>query len=459
MKTAMKTLLPFIVTLVLAPSVLANFHVMQIEQVIVSVDGNTSAQAIQLRMRAAGQNVVSSSTVRVWDAAGANPVVVLNIAANVSVSTVGSRVLLATAAFTTAMQAVSPGFAPDFTIANPIPVSYLAAGRLTFEADGGTIYWSLAWGGAAYTGSHTGSTQNDADGNFGPAFGQGLPTTGRQGVLFTGVATALSTTNLANYALSANPATVTKNRGTCLVIGTPQEIGVEQPAGTNLTDGTASVAFGSVAPGGNSSKVFTIKNTGTSDLTGLGITFDGSHAADFSVTASPTAPVTGPAGSTTFTIRFAPVAAGARTAALHIASNDTDENPFDIALTGTGLTAQESWRNTFFGITTNTGNAADTFDFDNDGLLNLIEYGFGLNPTLGTSLQLPLGQRVGANFVFSFTQPAGVSGITYGAERSTTLIAPDWQAVSDTGTPPQHTFSTPIGGDTRLFMRLKVTSP
>ncbi|MCX6865478.1 MAG: choice-of-anchor D domain-containing protein, partial [Verrucomicrobia bacterium] len=297
------------------------------------------------------------------------------------------------------------------------------------------------------------------DGNFGPAFGQGLPTTGRQGVLFTGLASALSTTNAANYALSADPATVVRNNGTSYVIGTPQEIAVEQPVGNNLVDGTARVAFGSVAPANNSNKTFTIKNTGNADLTGLGITIDGPNAADFSVTASPTAPVTGPTGSTTFTVRFAPAAAGAKTAALHIASNDANENPFDIALTGTGLTSLETWRNTWFGTTTNTGNAADTFDFDNDGLVNLLEYAFGLNPQLGTSLQVPQAQRVANDLVISFTQPAGVSGIIYGAEWSTTLAPLDWHAITDTGLAPQHSFSVPTGGKIMLFMRLVVTNP
>ncbi|MDZ4288269.1 MAG: choice-of-anchor D domain-containing protein [Prosthecobacter sp.] len=455
----MKPLLSILAAVMLAPSAFASFHFMQIEQVIGSVDGNPAAQAIQLRMRSSGQNQVQNSQIRVWDAAGANPVLLLNISASVPVNTAGSRVLLATAAFTTAVQATTPGFAPDFTLANPIPVSYLAAGRLTFEADAGTIYWSLAWGGAAYTGSHTGVTQNDANGNFGPAFGQGLPTTGRQGLLFQGTFGAQSTTNAADYALSADPATVTKNSGTSYIISPPPEIGVEQPAGNGLADGLASVAFGGVAPGSNISKVFTIKNTGETDLTGLGIAIDGAHPDDYTVTANPMAPVTGPAGSTTFTVRFAPTATGTRTAALHIASNDADENPFDIGLTGTGLTAQESWRNTWFGTTSNSGDAADLFDFDQDGLVNLIEFAFGLNPTLGTSLQLPPGQRVTNDFVISFAQPAAVTGITYGAEWSTTLAPADWHAISDAGAGSQHLFSTPISGNGPLFMRLKVTSP
>lgn len=127
--------------------------------------------------------------------------------------------------------------------------------------------------------------------------------------------------------------------------------------------------------------------------------------------------------------------------------------PFSVSI----LTALEQWRQTFFGITTNTGNAADTSDFDGDGLPNLIEFAFGLDPTAGSSLALPQGQIIGGNFVISFTQPAGVSGITYGAESSINLT--DWLPVSDTGTGAQHVFSTPIGASEHLFMQLVVTSP
>ncbi|MCX6872186.1 MAG: choice-of-anchor D domain-containing protein, partial [Verrucomicrobia bacterium] len=117
-------------------------------------------------------------------------------------------------------------------------------------------------------------------------------------------------------------------------IVTAPEIAVEQPAGTGLVDGSATVAFGSVATGFNASLVFTIRNSGSADLTGLGLTIDGANPGDFTVTASPTTPVIA-GGSTTFTVRFAPTAVGTRTANLHLASNDADENPFDITLNGT----------------------------------------------------------------------------------------------------------------------------
>ena len=118
--------------------------------------------------------------------------------------------------------------------------------------------------------------------------------------------------------------------------GLAPEIAVEDDAGANIADG-GSKSFGSVNVGSSTSISFTIKNTGNANLTGLSITKDGSHPADFSITANPTAPVAGPSGSTTFTVQFTPSTRGTRTAVIRIANNDSNENPFDINLTGTGL--------------------------------------------------------------------------------------------------------------------------
>jgi N-acetylneuraminic acid mutarotase/uncharacterized membrane protein len=121
--------------------------------------------------------------------------------------------------------------------------------------------------------------------------------------------------------------------------GLATEIVVEQPVGTNVSDG-GNKSFGSVLLGSSASLTFTIKNIGNLDLTGLSITKDGANADEFTITAAPTAPVAGPAGSTTFTVQFTPTALGSRSAAIHIASNDADENPFDIQLTGTGTSPE-----------------------------------------------------------------------------------------------------------------------
>ena len=83
----------------------------------------------------------------------------------------------------------------------------------------------------------------------------------------------------------------------------------------------------------------TIRNAGQAPLTGLSISISGTDASDF-IASTPAASL-GPDESTTFQIVFTPGAAGSRAATLHVASNDTDETSFNIALTGNGVTFPE----------------------------------------------------------------------------------------------------------------------
>jgi hypothetical protein len=194
-----------------ASPALASFHLMKIEQVIGGVAGDATQQAIQLRMRADDQNFLAGqSRIVAYDAAGANPVTIIAFAANVPVGLQGRRVLVVSSAFAAAQTAIDE----DFVMTNVIPSSYLTAGRLTFETVTGDVLWSLAWGGAGYTGSHTGLTFNDADGNFGPAFGAALPSSGTDALNFSAPdasGSAASTTNLADYAVTTGAATFTNN--------------------------------------------------------------------------------------------------------------------------------------------------------------------------------------------------------------------------------------------------------
>lgn len=190
-----------------APAV-ASFHFMQIEQIIGGYCGDPSAQAVQLRMRFAGQNFVSGSRLVAHDAAGENPVILIAFPGNVNGSAAGSRILAATADFVAA-----GGPEPDFVLDNPIPPAYLPAGKLTFETGAGLVYWSVAWGGASYTGGNTGSTTNDVDGDFNPPFPGVHPYSGNIALRFTGKAGAQSTNNADDYALSVSPATFTNNDG------------------------------------------------------------------------------------------------------------------------------------------------------------------------------------------------------------------------------------------------------
>jgi glucose/arabinose dehydrogenase len=191
----------------------ASFHFMQIEEVIGGVNGDTTAQAIQLRMRSSGQNFVTGTQIIAVDAAGNNPITVATLTSDVG-SGAGGRILIATANFTN--YEATP-IAADFTMNNPIPASYLAAGRLRYQR-GAAIYWSVSWGGSAYTGPNTGTTDNDADGNFGPPFAGALPSTTTSALLFNGASSAPSTNNAADYSVTSGAATFTNNAGSSTVV-------------------------------------------------------------------------------------------------------------------------------------------------------------------------------------------------------------------------------------------------
>lgn len=118
--------------------------------------------------------------------------------------------------------------------------------------------------------------------------------------------------------------------------GFAPEINVYQPKG-ELNDGRTARSFGSVKVSkSGATRKFTIKNTGTSNLLNLAIRKEGRQQQDFII--GPLGKTTLPRGaSTSFTVTFKPTARGPRNAAIHIRSNDADENPFDIKLTGTGV--------------------------------------------------------------------------------------------------------------------------
>ncbi|MEK6642841.1 MAG: thrombospondin type 3 repeat-containing protein [Planctomycetota bacterium] len=141
-----------------------------------------------------------------------NPIVIIDFATNVTNDSQGDRIfIVSTNMGEVVVPPLSTTGATDFTMTNLIPPTYFAAGSLTFEDDSGLVYWRVSWGGGGYTGSTTGSTTNDADGNFG-VFPNALPTTGAQSLKFTGASSAQSTTNAADYQLITTGVVYTNNR-------------------------------------------------------------------------------------------------------------------------------------------------------------------------------------------------------------------------------------------------------
>ena len=130
---------------------------------------------------------------------------------------------------------------------------------------------------------------------------------------------------------------------------------------------------------------------------------------------------------------------------------------------GSPLSPIETWRQSHFGTTANSGSAADTADPDGDGLPNLVEYATGTDPQSFGASALSLG-RSGSFLTLTYTRIADTS-LTYTVEGSSDLSGA-WTAVSAAGNPStgvQNTAGSVTITDTvsvdapgRRFLRLKV---
>jgi hypothetical protein len=116
------------------------------------------------------------------------------------------------------------------------------------------------------------------------------------------------------------------------------EMNVKQST-VDIPDGTGSYSFTSLAVGGSEETSFTIENTGDQSLALGGspiVSIGGTSADQFSVTVQPASNSLAAGGTATFTVRFAPTNAGTKTAAVSIANDDSDEDPYDFAISGVG---------------------------------------------------------------------------------------------------------------------------
>jgi hypothetical protein len=91
--------------------------------------------------------------------------------------------------------------------------------------------------------------------------------------------------------------------------------------------------FGDVKVGENSDQIFTISNTGNADLDVNATTIGGANVGEFSIIDGGAFTVA-PNATCDITVRFSPTSTGNKTATLVIASNDPDENPLIVALSG-----------------------------------------------------------------------------------------------------------------------------
>jgi len=126
------------------------------------------------------------------------------------------------------------------------------------------------------------------------------------------------------------------------------------------------------------------------------------------------------------------------------------------------LSALANWRQVWYGSSTNSGDAADGADPYKTGLANLLVFAFfgpNQNPIQARISNLPRPQVVGGRLTYSFSAPSGVSGISYSAEWSDSLLSNDWHNIPDMGSGVQHIFSVDLNNNIRRFTRLRIISP
>jgi len=231
-------------------------------------------------------------------------------------------------------------------------------------------------------------------------------------------------------------------------LSTP-EIAVEQPAATDLTDGVSSIAFGSVAVGQNASRTFTVRNFGGSSLTISGITIDNATAGAGFTASNPAQSTLAVDESTTFTVQFAPTTSGAKTAQLHIASNDADEASFDLTLTGSVLNNTPTISdiaNLNINPSTTTSAIPFTIGDVETAASSLLVTGTSNNQTLVPNASIVLGGS-GTNRTVTITPAAGKTGVA----TITISVSDGTASVSDT-------FVLDVNPDTTA-PTLKLTAP
>jgi hypothetical protein len=135
-----------------------------------------------------------------------------------------------------------------------------------------------------------------------------------------------------------------------------------------------------------------------------------------------------------------------------IATNDFGER---VSVAGSfrtlpNLAGYEGWRR-LYGVSDRFG------DSDGDGIANVMEYAFNLNPTRRNQpIELPAPTLYGDRWLLHYVRPSNVTDVSIGAEWSNNLSG--WNNITDMGEGTEHIFWSPLhaGATGSLFVRWKV---
>ncbi|PKQ46519.1 choice-of-anchor D domain-containing protein [Confluentibacter flavum] len=197
---------------------------------------------------------------------------------------------------------------------------------------------------------------------------------------------------------------------------------VDGDSSPSLTDNTD---FGTIYVGSPTTKTFTIQNTGNASLSLTDVSpyiaISGANASDFSVTVIPN-PTIASAGSTTFSIQFNPASAGVKTATLSIANNDSNENPYNFNITGTGAVPTPEIKVMGGSVLTEivdgdtTPQSADGTSFGNVNMGNSLEKIFTIDNTAGTAdltiSSITLSNTTNFSITTAYSTPVTSGGTT-----------------------------------------------
>jgi autotransporter-associated beta strand protein len=128
----------------------------------------------------------------------------------------------------------------------------------------------------------------------------------------------------------------------------------------------------------------------------------------------------------------------------------------------------QAWRFQYFGTIENSGAAADTFDANGDGEVNLLEFATGQNPHAASLVVLTAIRSASAlEITYTRSKEALTGGMIFAVEWSDTLAPNPWsvagvtqEILTDNGTVQSVKATVPnAAAIPKRFARLKVTSP
>ncbi len=186
------------------------------------------------------------------------------------------------------------------------------------------------------------------------------------------------------------------------------EIALEHPLNTGLVSGSTTHDFGSVSVVGSSTLTYHVRNSGSAPLTGLAVTFSGANAGDFSVTTAPQSPLASGGSTTSFVVQFSPKGAGSRTATMQVWSNDADESPFIIDLTGLGF-ASTPTATTLPATLIQSSTALLNGSVSDRGATTTVSFDYGLTTSYGSNVAATPTSLSGNS---SSAVTAAISGLT-----------------------------------------------